>query len=55
MDFKHKIRRVSHQVRQGIEQSALQFTWTTVRSWESSATDATKTFTGESNLTSTSI
>ena len=39
----------------GVEQGTLQYTWTTLRSWESRATDATKTFTGESNLASTSI
>ena len=30
-------------------------TWTAICSWESRATDATETFTGESNLTNTSI
>ena len=55
MEFKLKIRHVLHQVRPGVEQGTLQYTWTTLRSWESRATDATKTFSGESNLASTSI
>ena len=55
MEFKLKIRHVLHQVRPGVEQGTLQYTWTTLRSWESRATDATKTFTGESNLSSTYI
>jgi len=38
-----------------IESDGVYNTWIAVCSWESSVTDATKTFTGESNLTNTSI
>ena len=42
MEFKLKIRHVLHQVRPRVQQGTLQYTWTTLRSWESRATDATK-------------